>query len=79
MGKTDIVWRVHEVRPLLNPDAPPGLVELIMTAAFITALPGGTPISDLIKVKDASEASPGLPGPDPRSDALYVPPVGGES
>jgi len=55
IGKGDIMWRVQGVKPILAPDAPKGLVEISLIAVFMTGVPGGTPIADLLKVKDASE------------------------
>jgi len=58
IGKGDIMWRMQSVKPVLAPNAPKGLVEISMVAVFMTGVPGGTPIADLLKVKDASEFPP---------------------
>ena len=56
IGKGDLFWRVAKVSPVLTPQAPPGMVEIHLTAAFITGVPGGQPIGDVIKCVDAQEA-----------------------
>lgn len=55
LGRTDIMWRVQKVAPSLQPGAPPGLVELHLVAVFAMGLPGGTPVTDMIKVRDAED------------------------
>lgn len=60
LEKGPIVWRVQEVRPVLSPQAPPGVVEISLVAIFATGAPGGTPIGDLIKVRDAGEMQPAV-------------------
>jgi hypothetical protein len=55
LGKLDIMWRVVSVKPILNPKAPPGTIEIQLHAVFVTGVPGGQLVTDVIKVKDASE------------------------
>lgn len=55
IGKLDIMWKVVHVRPVLDKDAPPGLVELALQAVVVQGLPGGQPIPMIIKVRDAGE------------------------
>lgn len=57
LGKTDVMWKVTGVRPVLDKDAPPGLVEISLASAFLTGVQGGHPIPDLLKVFDAQEAT----------------------
>ncbi len=58
IGKGDVMWRVTSVKPVMDPKAPPGLVELALVAAFVTGVPGGQNVMDVIKCKDATEVAP---------------------
>lgn len=58
IGKLDIMWKVVGVKPILDAKAPPGLVEISLVTRFVTAVPGGTPVMDLIKVRDAETEIP---------------------
>jgi hypothetical protein len=55
VGKHDVMWRVSSVRPILDARVPPGTVELSLTTAFVTGIPGGRPIADVLKIIDAGE------------------------
>lgn len=55
IGKQDAMWRMSEVTPVLEPGAPAGLVRLTFTSLFSTAVPGGVPVMDVIKIRDAEE------------------------
>lgn len=50
-----VIWRVTNTKPVMRPDAPPGLVELTMAAVTQLVLQGGAPLPGLVKVRDASE------------------------
>ena len=52
------MWRVVKCQESLHPQAKPGTIELVLVASFVTNVPGGIPIEDLIKVYDASEVQP---------------------
>lgn len=57
LGKGDVFWRIQDLTlqmPRSTQD-PPMHLRVTMTAVIITGLPGGQPIQDIIKVKDASE------------------------
>lgn len=58
LAKTDIMWRVVGVQPVLDPRVPPGTLQLQLTAVFITGVQGGMPILDILKTKDAEENAP---------------------
>lgn len=79
LGKTDIMWLVRSVRPVMDPSAPPGTVELALEARFVTGVLGGRRITDVIKVMDAEETEAlnkqmqGAPGATPDAPpALHV-------
>ena len=59
LGKGDIMWRVTDLHPIMDPKAPPGLIEIQLAAVFVTGVPGGQRVSDLIKCKDAREQPAG--------------------
>lgn len=63
LNKSDIFWRVQSVTPVLDPKAPAGLIELQLVAVFLTGVPGGRPITDVLKTRDASENQTGPAGP----------------
>ena len=50
-------WQVQEVRPALEPGIPAGMVHLVLTAVFASAVKGGQAIGDLVKVQDVGERS----------------------
>lgn len=66
IAKQDIMWKVVHVKPILDAKAPPGLVEIALVASFVTGVPGGMPVADMIKVRDASEFAPPPEVEDPR-------------
>jgi hypothetical protein len=50
-----VMWRVVQTRPVMNPQAPAGIVELTLTAVTALGIAGGQPQPGLIKVRDAGE------------------------
>lgn len=85
LGKTDIMWLVRSVRPVMDPSAPPGTVELALEARFVTGVLGGRRITDVIKVMDAEETealNKQMQGATPSEGAHDAPPglhvVGGD-
>lgn len=50
-----VVWRVTNSKPVMHPQAPPGLVELTAAAVTQVGLQGGAPLPGIIKVRDALE------------------------
>lgn len=55
LGRSDVMWRVQKCAPALAPNAPPGMVELQLVAVFALGLPGGQPITDMVKVQGVEE------------------------
>lgn len=51
------IWKVVSTKPVMAPNAPPGLVEIQLAASFIQGVPGGTPIGDILIVRTALEAA----------------------
>ena len=51
----DVVWRVTDVRPILDPKAPPGLCHLQLAAVIMEGVQGGAPLANIVKVRDALE------------------------
>lgn len=64
IGKGDVMWRVLELKPVLDANAPAGLVQITLISSLMVPVPGGQRIADLIKVADASE----LKTPAPEGD-----------
>lgn len=61
LGKDVIVWRLSYVKPILDSTAPPGLMEMGLHAVFVSGVPGGQKLGDIIKVLDASEHATQMP------------------
>lgn len=70
-----IDFRVQEVKPVLDPGAPAGLVQITFVAVFITGVPGGQPLGDVILLRRpqlqaaaaSDEEQEGDQQPDPES------------
>jgi len=62
-NKWDTAWRIANIELVLptHPQDPPAHLKVTLAAVFINAVPGGTPMGDMVKVMDASElqADPG--------------------
>ena len=49
------IYRVAEVKPVLRPDVPAGVLEMQLVSVILQMVQGGAPIDGLIKVRDVSE------------------------
>lgn len=56
LNQGTIMWRVQETKPVMAPNAPPGMVEVSLVAVFVQGVPGGTPLSDLVLVRSSEGA-----------------------
>lgn len=74
-GKQDTFWRISKIAPVLRPDAPPGLMEVTLVAAFVTGLPGGAPIMDMIRLRTRAEVEGSLPAAPPPAPPAEPPTV----
>lgn len=61
LNKTDVFWKVTGCAPVMDPTAPPGLVQVQLVAVFSPSIPGGQRVTDLVKVQDVSEFPPQMP------------------
>lgn len=59
----DIMWRVTETKPLLDPRVQPGTLQMTLAAVMVEAFPGGVPLPGVIKIRDASEFRDQTPTP----------------
>lgn len=55
IGRGDIMWRVQTCTPSFEPSVPPGTMQLQLISVLQLGLPGGVPVTDMIKVLDAPE------------------------
>jgi hypothetical protein len=55
-GKVDTVWEMVEVKPIMHPGAPAGLVEIHVMASVRLAVPGGKPLLDIFRVLTPEQA-----------------------
>ena len=55
MGKSDVMWQVQQIRPLLDPRAPGGTVEVTLVAGFTPVVPAGQKCMDVLKVLSAAQ------------------------
>ena len=76
-GVFGIQWRVVGVKPIMHPQAQPGLVELSLAAGKILGVPGGKALQDVIKIGDAEELSPLPQAPDGDAATPQDPAAGG--
>lgn len=58
MEKRDAMWKVEEIKPVLDPQAPPRLLQITLTSIIVAPLSGGVPTGDILKVMDVEEAAP---------------------
>jgi hypothetical protein len=71
----DIMWRVTETKPIMDPKAPPGLVQMTLAAVMIEGVQGGVPQPALVKLRDRSEFKDAPAGePPPADPAEEMPP-----
>lgn len=49
------IFRVSVIKPVLRPDAPPGVVEVQLVQVVVQGMQGGVPVMGLVKVRDATE------------------------
>lgn len=50
-----IIWRVTRAAPSLSAQAPAGMVELELIAVSASGVPGGQPLGDLVRIRDAAD------------------------
>lgn len=55
----DVVWHVAKVAAVLDPQAPPGLVQMVLTAGHRAVVQAGERTTEFIKVLDVSERPEG--------------------
>lgn len=48
-------WRVASVKPVLHPQAPPGMIAMVFTAVIEQGVQGGAANPEMIKIGDFSE------------------------
>lgn len=53
-----IYYRVIDIRPVLDPKAPPGMMQIELGAAIHFFSPKGVPQREFIRVREAAEAGP---------------------
>lgn len=69
LNNADVVWEVVKLQPSMHPQAPPGTMELVLTATLVTGLPGGQNIADLLLVLPAE------PPPTPETGEMLEDPA----
>lgn len=57
-GRGDLVWRITKIRPILDPNAPPGAKQITFTAAVESGVQTNMPVAEFIKVRDVGEYQP---------------------
>lgn len=69
LGRFDIMWSVTELRPVVDPRLPSGLLMATYQAMIQAPIPGGQRIGDVLKVQDVSERA--------KTETLVTMPEGG--
>ncbi len=71
LGRTDVMWVVADIRPVLDPQAPPGTLIVSLQATLQIPVRGGVRLQDVLKQLDARQVAGLQAQQDP------PPPVGG--
>lgn len=50
IGKHDTIWQIHDIKPVLDPQAPPGVVEVTFIASYTAMVNPQVPIPDVLLV-----------------------------
>lgn len=69
LGKFDIIWRVVHVKPILDPQVPPGTVEIALQAVMVSGVQGGALLGDILKVRDKRDFETQPPTDPPAAPA----------
>lgn len=70
MGKTDTIWSVYEITPVLDPKLPPGAMAIVLTSSYRAIVQRNTPLPDVLLVLSAEEQAgrTGLQAPPPAEE-----------
>lgn len=67
LNKGDTFWQVGQITPMLDPAAPAGLLQVMLTSVIVVGLRAGVAIPDLIKCQEGAQHSAIQP-PDDSTD-----------
>lgn len=64
----DFVYEVLDVKPVLDPNAPPGMINLVLASETTITIPAGTPLMNMVRLLAGPEASTSEPVPSAQGD-----------